>query len=143
MSAAAAPISTAHVRSHRREMVVGLVVGVVAVLPAIFMTHSQARLALAIALAGIGWVYLGFAVADGRPSAIAVQAVSAAAFLWIAYAAVQLESTALVGTGFAAHAAWDAIHHEGHGPTRVRSWWPPFCAVCDLAIAVPLLAGWL
>jgi len=107
------------------------------------MTQSQARLALAIALAGIGWVYLGFAVADGRPSAIAVQAASAAAFLWIAYAAVQLESSVLLGAGFIAHAVWDAIHHEGHGPTRVRTWYPPFCVVADLAIAIPLLAGWL
>jgi hypothetical protein len=124
-------------------MTAGLVVGVVCVIPAIALSESQGRLLLALGLAGIGWVYLGFAVADGRPSAIAVQAVSAGAFLWIAYAGVQTESTALLGGGFLAHALWDSLHHEGHGPTAVRTWYPPFCVVADVAIAIPLLAGWL
>src|SRR4051794_582941 len=143
MSAAAAPALPAQVLRHGRGMVVGLVVGVAAVLPGVFMTQSQARLALAIALARIGGVYLGFAVADGRPSAIAVPAPSAAPFLWIAHAPGQLQSRVLLGAGFTAHGVWDATPHEGQGPPRARPWSPPFCVVADLAIAIPLLAGWL
>ena len=143
MSTTTAPHATPSLATHARGMTAGLVIGAVALVPAIFMTASQARLVMAIALAAIGWIYLGFAIADGRPSAIAVQAASSSVFLWTAYAAVQLESTALVGVGFLAHAAWDAVHHEGHGPTRVRTWYPPFCVMADLVIALPLLAGWL
>jgi hypothetical protein len=145
MSAAATTPAPAAARlgGHLRAMTAGLVVGVACVIPALFMTAAQGRLVLALGLAGIGWVYLGFAVADGRPSAIAMQAVSASAFLWIAYAGVRLESTTLLGAGFLAHAAWDAVHHEGHGPTQVRTWYPPSCVVADVAIAIPLLAGWI
>jgi hypothetical protein len=25
----------------------------------------------------------------------------------------------------------------------VRTWYPPFCVVADVAIAIPLLAGWI
>jgi hypothetical protein len=129
--------------NHVRSMTAGVVIGVACVGPALFLTEPQARLLMAFALAAVGFIYVGFAVADGRPSAIVAQAVSATAFLWIGYAGVQLESTALLGAGFLAHAAWDAVHHEGHGPTRVRTWYPPFCVVTDIVIAIPLLAGWL
>lgn len=48
-------------------------------------------------LAAIGWVYLGFAIAAGRPSAIAVHAVSAAVFLNVAFFGVQHDSELLLG----------------------------------------------
>jgi hypothetical protein len=143
MSAAVTPASSAPLRSHLRGMTVGLLIGLACVAIAAVLTESQGRLALGLGLAGIGWVYLGFAVADGRRSAIAVQAVSASVFLWIAYLGVHLDSGALLGGGFLGHAAWDAVHHEGHGPTRIRTWYPPFCVVADVVIAIPLLAGWL
>ena len=143
MSAAATSAKAPPLAAHLPEMAIGLVAGIAGLIPALFLTESQGRLLLAITLVGIGWVYFGFAVADGRPSAIAVQAVSAAAFLWIAYAGVQLESTTLLGAGYVAHAVWDALHHEGRGPTHVRTWYPPFCVVADLVIATPLLAGWI
>jgi hypothetical protein len=143
VTAEAAPVQAAGIRSHLREIAVGLVLGSGAVAVAALMTESQGRVALGVLLAGIGWVYFGFAVADGRTSAIVVQAASASLFLWIAYLGVQLESSTLLGAGFLAHAAWDAVHHEGHGPTRVRTWYPPFCVTADVVIGVPLIAGWL
>lgn len=143
MSTATASARPSPLGRHLRGITAGVVIGVTCVIPAIALTEPQGRLLLAIGLAGIGWIYLGFAIADGRPSAIAVQVVSATAFLWIAYAGVQTESTALIGAGFLAHGAWDALHHEGHGPTEVRDWYPPFCVAADVAIAIPLLAGWL
>jgi hypothetical protein len=143
VTAALTPVPATQLRGHLRDLAAGLAVGVICVIPALIMTATQGRLVLALGLAGIGWIYLGFAIADGRPSAIAVQAASAAAFLWVAYAGVQLESSALIGAGFLAHAAWDALHHGGHGPTRVRTWYPPFCVAADVIIAIPLIAGWL
>jgi hypothetical protein len=64
-------------------------------------------------------------------------------FLNLAFLGVQHDSELLLGLGFVAHAAWDWLHHDGHGPTHVRTWYPPFCVVADLVIAVPLLAGWM
>jgi hypothetical protein len=129
--------------SHGREIVLGFVLGLGAVILAVLLVGSQHTLFLGVLLAAVGAIYFGFAVADGRPSAIAAQAASASCFALVAYLGVRLGSDALLGAGYAAHAGWDMLHHEGRGPTRVRAWYPPFCAVIDLVIAVPLLAGWL
>jgi hypothetical protein len=51
--------------------------------------HEDALVYLAIVLAAIGWVYRGFARADGRASAIAVQAGSAVVFLNVAFFGAQ------------------------------------------------------
>jgi hypothetical protein len=49
----------------------------------------------------------------------------------------------VVCVGFLAHGGWDWLHHGGHGPARVRTWYPPFCVVVDVVTATPLLAGWV
>jgi hypothetical protein len=142
MSAAAAPAPTT-LRAHLRGMAIGLALGLVGVGVGAILSDSQARLAFAVLLAGIGSIYIGFAIADGSVSSIAIQCAVASAFVLNAYAAVQLESDALLGAGFLAHGAWDTIHHEGHGPTRIRTWYPPFCAVADVVIGIPLIFGWV
>ena len=129
-------------RAHLPEMVVGLVGGLLAIATALFATSADdARLVLGALLAGIGFVYLGFAIGDGRTSAIIVQAGSALVFVWIAIIGIHAESNLLLGIGFLAHGAWDAIHHEGHGWTKVRTYWPPFCAVADVVIGAAILSG--
>ena len=130
-------------RRHGLGMAVGLGLGLLSNAFTAPLSDSAARAYLGILLAAIGAVYLGFAIADGRTSAIAVQAISATVFLNVAFLGVQQESDLLLGLGFLAHAGWDWIHHDGHGPTRVRTWYPPFCIVADVVIAVPILAGWL
>jgi len=94
-----------------------------------------------VALAAIAGVYLGFAIADGRTSAIAVQAVSMLGFVVVAYIGIEEGSKALIGAGWVAHAFWDGIHHEHHGPTEVKTWYPPFCATADLVVGIPLIVG--
>jgi hypothetical protein len=129
-------------QAHLPEIVVGLVGGLVAIATALFATSADdARMMLGTLLAGIGFVYLGFAVADGRRSAIVIQAISALVFLWIAQIAIREDSNLLLGLGFLAHGAWDAFHHEGHGWTKVRTWYPPFCVVADVVIAGAILSG--
>jgi hypothetical protein len=135
--------SRSGLRRHARGMSVGLVLGLASNAFAAPLSAADARVYLAILLAAVAWIYLGFAIADGRRSAIVVQAICAAVFLNVAFLGVQLDSARLLGLGFVAHAGWDWLHHDGHGPTRVRSWYPPFCVVADLVIAVPVLAGWV
>ena len=85
----------------------------------------------------------GFGVANGRPVSIAVQVVSACIFLTVGFLGAYHQSALLLGLGFLAHGAWDWVHHDGHGPTHVRTWYPPFCVVVDVVTGIPLLAGWL
>ena len=128
-------------RTHAREMAIGLVLGLVGVGFATVLSDEQGRIFLGGLLAGIAFVYLGFAVADGRRSAIVVQVISVLVFLNIANLGVEHDSALLLGLGFLGHAAWDALHHEHHGPTEVRTWYPPFCAVADLVIGLPVALG--
>jgi hypothetical protein len=95
------------------------------------------------ALPAAGGVYLGFAVADGRRSALLVQTGELPGFAALAALAVQRDSPGLLGAGWLAHPIWDALHYQGRGPTRVRSWFPAFCIGYDVAVAVPLLTGWV
>ena len=116
--------------------------GAVLVASGLLASNSdEARLYLGLWLAAIGFVYIGFAIADGRRSAIVVQAIAALVFLNVAQFGVREDSDLLLGIGFLAHGAWDALHHEGRGPTRVRTYYPPFCAAADVLIAAAIFLG--
>jgi hypothetical protein len=139
VSTAAAP----GLRQHARGMAIGLTLGLVSTAFTAALSESQAFLYLGLLLGGIGSVYVGFAIADGRTTSIAVQITGAAVFLSLAFIGAREESHVVLGLGFLAHAAWDWWHHDDHGPTHVRTWYPPFCAVADIVIGVPVLAGWV
>ena len=126
---------------HGRAVLAGLVAAGLGGLAALGLDEPGRTIFAGVSLAAVAGVYLGFAVADGRRSAIAIQAVSVLAFTAVAYIGVEEGSKALIGAGWIAHGFWDAIHHEHHGPTEVRTWYPPFCAAADLAIGIPLVAG--
>ena len=128
---------------HARGMAVGFASGLVCLAFTALLPDTVAYVYLGAQLAGIGWVYFGFGVADGRPSAIGAQVLSAGVFLAIGFLGAYHESTALLGAGYIAHAGWDWLHHNDHGPTHVRTWYPPFCVVADVVIGVPLLTGLL
>jgi hypothetical protein len=130
-------------RSHWRGMAGGFALAVLGTAFAALASHDNAVVFDAVLLAAIAWVYIGFAIAEGRPSSIAVQIVAGAAFLLAACYGALWDSPQMLGAGFLAHGIWDCVHHNDHGPTHVRAWYPPFCAVADLVLAVPLLVGWV
>jgi hypothetical protein len=105
------------------------------------LPRQQARRLSGAGLAAAAGIYAGFAVADGRRSARLVQAGELLGFTALAVLAVQRDSPGLLGDGWLAHVTWDALHYQGRGPTRVRSWYPPFCISYDVALAAPLLTG--
>jgi hypothetical protein len=95
----------------------------------------------ALSLALIAAVYIGFAVADGRPRVIAVEAGIAGAFVVVAAAGVTGPAWLLV-LGFTGHGVKDLWQHRRQFVANTR-WWPPFCLVVDwvaAAILVLLLA---
>jgi hypothetical protein len=102
-------------------MAVGLASGLAAIAFAALLPDAVAYIYLGAQLAGIGWVYFGFGVADGRPSAIAVQVLSAGVFLSVGFLGAYHESTVLLGVGFLAHGGSDWLHHNDQGPTHVRT----------------------
>jgi hypothetical protein len=128
-------------RSLRAPVLWGVVWGVIqAAVPLGFWWLDPATVyALSIAL--IAAVYIGFAVADGRPRVIAVEVVVAAAFVVVAAAGVTGPAWLLV-LGFVGHGFKDLWQHRRQFVANTR-WWPPFCLVIDwvaAAILVVLLA---
>jgi hypothetical protein len=90
----------------------------------------------------IASVYIGFAVADGRPFVVAAEIGVASAFVIMATLAIK--SPWLVVIALAAHGIKDLWQHRTHFVANTR-WWPPFCLVVDfvaaVVIAVLLLTG--
>ena len=121
----------------------GLAVGAVqAASPVLFWWLEPATLhALYISL--IAAVYIGFAVADGRPKVIAVEAAVAGVFVLIAAASVTATAWLLV-LGYAGHGLKDYWQHRRQFVVNTR-WWPPFCAAVDwlvaLVLVVEIIAG--
>jgi hypothetical protein len=91
----------------------------------------------ALSLALIAAVYIGFAVADGRPRVIAVECTIAGLFVVLAATSVTASAWILV-TGYAGHGLKDAWQERRHYVVNTR-WWPPFCATVDWLVAAILI----
>ena len=91
----------------------------------------------------IAFVYVGFAVADGRPSIIAIESVVAMGFVVLSCVAITVSPWLLV-VGLVGHGLKDLWQHRTHFVANTR-WWPPFCLVVDFvaaaAVAVLLIVG--
>ena len=128
-------------RSLRAPVLWGVVWGVIqAAVPLGFWWLDPATV-YGLSLTLIAAVYIGFAVADGRPRVIAVEVGVAAAFVVVAAAGVTGPAWLLV-LGFVGHGFKDLWQHRSHYVANTR-WWPPFCLVIDwvaAAILVVLLA---
>ncbi|MGZ4490180.1 MAG: hypothetical protein ACXVEU_05110 [Nocardioidaceae bacterium] len=97
----------------------------------------------ALELALIASIYIGFSVADGRWSVVAVECTVAAAFVIVAAAGVTGPAWLLVA-GLAGHGLKDLWQYRTQYVANTR-WWPPFCASVDVVVAallaVAILAG--
>ena len=81
----------------------------------------------------IAAVYIGLAVADGRPRVIAVECGVAASLVILATVAVTVSPWLLV-VGYLGHGCKDLWQHRTQFVTGTR-WWPPFCAAVDFTVA--------
>ena len=115
----------------------GLIFGVIqAASPLAFRWLDQATVH-ALSLTLIAAVYIGFAVADGRPRIIAVETAVATVFVVLATAAVTATAWLLVA-GYAGHGLKDFWQERRQYVANTR-WWPPFCAAVDWLLAAVLV----
>jgi hypothetical protein len=124
-------------RSLRAPIVWGVVWGVIQAAVPLGFWWLDPAIVYALSLALIAAVYIGFAVADGRPRVIAVEAAVAAVFVIVAAAGVTGPAWLLVA-GFTAHGFKDLWQHRSHFVANTR-WWPPFCLVIDFVAAAILV----
>lgn len=93
----------------------------------------------ALMITMIAGVYVGFAVADGRPRIIAVESTVVVGFV-IASAVAATATPWIVVALYLAHGAMDLWQHPTQFVRGTR-WWPPFCFAVDITVAAQLLAG--
>lgn len=122
--------------SLRGPILWGLLIGAIqAVSPFAFYWLEQSTMH-AIYISLIATVYIGFAVADGRPRVVAIESAMAAAFVLIAIAGVTGTAWLLVA-GYGGHGLKDYWQERHHFVANTR-WWPPFCAAIDWLVAIIL-----
>jgi hypothetical protein len=111
----------------------GLAFGALQVVSPIGLRWLDPATVYALELSLIAAVYIGFAVADGRPRVIAVESTVAALFVLLAATAVTSTAWILV-TGYAGHGLKDYWQERRRYVANTR-WWPPFCAAVDWLVA--------
>jgi hypothetical protein len=132
------PTSPLVAQSLRGPVLWGIVVGGLQAASPLGFWWLDPATVYALGLTVIAAVYIGFAVADGRGTVIAVEAAVASVFVVFAAAAVTGSSRLLV-LGFFGHGLKDLWQHRQHYVANTR-WWPPFCLVVDLVVAMLIAA---
>jgi len=135
-------------RDLRTPVIWGLVWGCLQAASPLAFFWLDATTVYALGLVLIAAIYIGFAVADGRGTVIAVETVVASVFVVVAAAAVTGSAWLLVA-GLAGHGLKDLWQHRTGFVANTR-WWPPFCATIDfvaaaliaVSIATDLDVGW-
>jgi hypothetical protein len=122
----------------RAPVLWGVVVGAIQAASPLGIWWLDAAIVYALGLALIAAIYIGFAVADGRPRVVIVESAVAALFVLVAAAAVTGPAWLLV-IGFVGHGLKDLWQHRNHFVVNTR-WWPPFCLVVDWVVAAILIA---
>src|SRR4051812_20158990 len=143
MSRQAAAAPSLSPRAIRAAMLWGIAFGLPqAATPLVFWWLDGATV-YALGLVLIASIYVGFAVADGRPRVIADESCVTFAFVVVAAVAVTGSPWLLVA-GLAGHGVKDLWQYRTHFVANTR-WWPPFCMFVDWVvaaiIAVEIAAG--
>jgi hypothetical protein len=115
----------------------GLVFGVIQAASPLAVRWLDTATVLALELVVIAAVYVGFAVADGRPRVIAVESMVGGLFVVLAATAVTASAWLLV-LGYTGHGFKDAWQQHRQYVANTR-WWPPFCAAVDWLVAAFLI----
>jgi hypothetical protein len=124
-------------RSLRAPVLWGLVFGVIQAASPLGFWWLDPATVYGLSLTLIAAVYIGFAVADGRRTVIAVEAAIAAVFVVVAAAGVTGPAW-LLAAGLAGHGVKDLWQHRRQFVANTR-WWPPFCLVVDWVAAAVLV----
>jgi hypothetical protein len=125
-------------RSWRAPVLWGVVVGGIQATSPLGFRWLDPATVYALGLILIAAIYIGFAVADGRPAVLVVESGVAAVFVLLAAASVTGPAWLLV-LGFTGHGLKDLWQHRSHYVANTR-WWPPFCLVVDWVVAAVLVA---
>ena len=118
-----------------RDVVFGLVLAAATCSGLLLLPAAMARDATAILLTLIAAIYVGFSLASNGRLALTRQVAGCLFFVALALLGLWLNWWFLAA-GLALHGVWDFLHHGQRSRGIVPSWYGPFCAVYDAAVAL-------
>jgi hypothetical protein len=127
----------------RRPILTGVAVGVVTLVPHVFLTPVGSLGFAAILIALIAGIYFGFAVMNGSSRDQLVEFNVAGLFALAALLGLLLWPL-LLPLAYFAHACWDLAHHNRARLSLVAipQWYVPWCVVIDVIVGAGLLVIW-
>lgn len=131
--------------SRKRGALIGLALAAIAAVVIHGPLASQGRVLLGLFLALTACVYLGALLAQKQTKTVAAAELAVGALVFLCSFLGVASSVLWLAAGYALHGAWDWVHDIEVVPTRVARWFPPACAIFDLAIAgfvLVFLANW-
>jgi hypothetical protein len=141
------PLPAAVRRGGRQGWIVaalgGAVAGAVTLVVPTLLASGDAFGFLAVWLGVTAGVYLGFALQDGRRSALGVEVVGLALFAALATVALVRQSAWLLAAGYFGHGLWDLVHHRRGIDTAMPWWWVPGCLGYDAVLGAYTLTRFL
>ncbi len=124
-----------------KETGLGLGLAVPTMLVLAILPQDWAWQAIAVLLAVIAAIYIGFAINDGRRNILIIEISIATVFLGLVFGGLWLSPIFLI-VGYFAHGLWDLAHHPKGVQTTIQSWYPPACLIYDWALGL-FMVGYL
>jgi hypothetical protein len=128
---------TSHARRIPQPVIWGLLIGSINAASPLGFWWLEPATVHALVIVLIAAVYIGFAVADGRPKVIAVEVTVAGAFVVLAAAGVTGPAW-LLAIGYTAHGFKDMWQLRLQYVANTR-WCPLFCATVDFLVAAVIV----
>jgi hypothetical protein len=127
----------------RFPIATGIAVGIVSLLPHLFIS-SQVSLAFAATTMGlVAGVYFGFAVMRGNNVQQQIEFNVTSLFLFAALLGVAVNPW-FIPLALLAHCLWDFAHHNSVNSRLVSipQWYIPWCVVIDVIVGLGLIVIW-
>ncbi|MDB5276608.1 MAG: hypothetical protein JWR61_1563 [Ferruginibacter sp.] len=116
--------------------IIGISSGLLIILLIGLLKQLDKKIIYGMALAGIGFLYVGFAWTNLQ--ALVVNCAQAILFLFLAYYGIK-KSLNFLAAGYFLHGCWDIAYHYFQDPGLIPPHYDLFCSSLDFTIAVYLL----
>lgn len=127
----------------QRPVATGIAVGIVSLLPHVFLPPEASLGFAAVLVALIAGIYFGFAVVNGSPRHQMIE-FNVSGLFAVAGLLGLLYWPLVLPLAYFAHALWDfAHHHRSSLPlVPIPRWYVPWCVVIDVIVGAGLLVVW-
>ncbi len=121
----------------------GAGVGILSLVPHVFLPPNLSLAFAAILLGLIAGVYFGFAVMRGDNVQQQIEFNVTGLFVLAAFLGIAVNPW-FIPAAFLAHALWDAAHHNRASLRLVSipQWYIPWCVIIDVIVGVGLIVLW-